>query len=126
VHLDTYHMNLEEKGFYEPILPLGPRLKYIHRSESDRGTPGMGNIHWDEIFRGLNDACYDGTLVMESFAAFNEAIIGATALWRDVVGNPDALVTDGLVASPSFARKGPNTSCSSSLGKPHDVPRWIP
>jgi hypothetical protein len=34
--------------------------------------------------------------VMESFAAVNEAIIGATALWRDVVGDPDALVTDGL------------------------------
>jgi D-psicose/D-tagatose/L-ribulose 3-epimerase len=35
-------------------------------------------------------------LVMESFAAVNEAIIGATALWRDVVGDPDALVSDGL------------------------------
>jgi D-psicose/D-tagatose/L-ribulose 3-epimerase len=34
--------------------------------------------------------------VMESFAAVNEAIIGATALWRNVVGDPDALVGDGL------------------------------
>jgi D-psicose/D-tagatose/L-ribulose 3-epimerase len=33
---------------------------------------------------------------MESFAAVNEAIIGATALWRNVVGDPDALVGDGL------------------------------
>ena len=95
-HLDTYHMNIEEKGFYEPILSLGPRLKYIHLCESDRGTPGTGNVHWEEIFRRLKDASYDGTLVMESFAAFNEAIIGAAALWRDVVGNPDALVTDGI------------------------------
>jgi D-psicose/D-tagatose/L-ribulose 3-epimerase len=95
-HLDTYHMNIEEKGFYEPILSLGPRLRYIHLSESDRGTPGTGNVHWDEVFRGLKDASYDGALVMESFAAVNEAIIGATALWRDVVGDPDALVTDGL------------------------------
>ena len=95
-HLDTYHMNIEEKGYYEPILSLGPRLKYIHLSGSDRGTPGTGNVHWDEVFRGLNDASYDGALVMESFAAFNEAIIGATALWRDVVENPDSLVTDGL------------------------------
>ncbi len=95
-HLDTYHMNIEEKGFYEPILSLGPRLRYIHLSESDRGTPGTGNVHWDEVFRGLKDASYGGALVMESFAAVNEAIIGATALWRDVVGDPDALVTDGL------------------------------
>jgi D-psicose/D-tagatose/L-ribulose 3-epimerase len=95
-HLDTYHMNIEEKGFYEPILSLGSRLKYIHLSESDRGTPGTGNVHWDDVFRGLKDASYGGALVMESFAAVNEAIIGATALWRDVVGDPDALVTDGL------------------------------
>ena len=95
-HLDTYHMNIEEKGFYEPIVSLGPRLRYIHLSESDRGTPGTGNVHWDEVFRGLEDASYEGALVMESFAAVNEAIIGATALWRDVVGDPDALVTDGL------------------------------
>lgn len=26
----------------------------------------------------------------------NEAIIGVTALWRDVVGDPDALIRDGL------------------------------
>ena len=95
-HLDTYHMNIEEKGFYEPILSLGPRLRYIHLSESDRGTPGTGNVHWDDVFRGLRDSSYDGALVMESFAAVNEAIIGATALWRDVVGDPDVLVTDGL------------------------------
>jgi D-psicose/D-tagatose/L-ribulose 3-epimerase len=95
-HLDTYHMNIEEKGFYEPILSLGPRLRYIHLSESDRGTPGTGNVHWDDVFRGLRDTSYEGALVMESFAAVNEAIIGATALWRDVVGDPDALVTDGL------------------------------
>jgi D-psicose/D-tagatose/L-ribulose 3-epimerase len=96
VHLDTYHMNIEEKGFYEPIVATGSRMQYIHLSESDRGTPGTGNVHWDEVFRGLKAIEYDGYLVMESFAAINEDIIGATALWRDVVGDPEALVRDGL------------------------------
>ena len=32
---------------------------------------------------------------MESFAAINEELAGATALWRDVVGDPEALVRDG-------------------------------
>jgi D-psicose/D-tagatose/L-ribulose 3-epimerase len=95
-HLDTYHMNIEEKGFYEPIVSLGSRLGYMHLSESDRGTPGTANVHWDEVFRGLEDIDYGGALAMESFAAVNEALIGATALWRDVVGDPDALVRDGL------------------------------
>lgn len=96
VHLDTYHMNIEEKGFYDPIVATGPRMHYIHLSESDRGTPGTGNVHWDDVFRGLNAIGYDGRLVMESFAAVNEDIIGATALWRDVVGDPQALIRDGL------------------------------
>ena len=96
VHLDTYHMNIEEKGFYDPIVATGPRMQYVHLSESDRGTPGTGNVHWDEVFRGLKAIDYDGRLVMESFAAINEDIIGATALWRDVVGDSRALVRDGL------------------------------
>jgi D-psicose/D-tagatose/L-ribulose 3-epimerase len=59
-------------------------------------TPGTANVHWDEVFRSLKDIDYGGALAMESFAAVNEALIGATALWRDVVGDPDALVRDGL------------------------------
>jgi D-psicose/D-tagatose/L-ribulose 3-epimerase len=96
VHLDTYHMNIEEKGFYDPIVATGPRMQYIHLSESDRGTPGTGNVHWDEVFRGLKAIEYDGYLVMESFAAINEDLAGATALWRDVVGDPETLIRDGL------------------------------
>jgi D-psicose/D-tagatose/L-ribulose 3-epimerase len=95
-HLDTYHMNIEERGFRPPIERLGDRLRYIHLSESDRGTPGLGNVHWDDVFAGLRAISYDGRLAMESFVAVNADIIGATAIWRDIVGDPDALIRDGL------------------------------
>jgi D-psicose/D-tagatose/L-ribulose 3-epimerase len=95
-HLDTYHMNIEEKGFRGAIELLGDRLQYIHLSESDRGTPGTGNVHWDDVFGGLQSIGYRGRLAMESFIAVNEAIIGATAIWRPIVGDPDTLVRDGL------------------------------
>ena len=96
VHLDTYYMNIEEKGFYEPIVATGKRMRYIHLSESDCGTPGTGSVHWDEVFRGLKAIDYDGYLVVESFAAINEDLAGATALWRDVVGDQETLIRDGL------------------------------
>ncbi len=96
VHLDTYHMNIEEKGFYEPIVAMGEHLQYVHLSESDRGIPGTGNVHWDDVFRGLQAIGYQGRMAMESFAAVNPDIIGATAMWRDVVGDPQRLVTDGF------------------------------
>lgn len=95
-HLDTYHMNIEEKSFRGPIELLGDRLRYIHLSESDRGTPGSGNVHWDDVFAGLRSIGYRGRLAMESFVAVNEAIIGATAIWRLLVDDPDALIRDGL------------------------------
>jgi D-psicose/D-tagatose/L-ribulose 3-epimerase len=101
VHLDTYHMNIEEKGFRDPILAAGERLRYVHLSESDRGTPGTGNVAWDDVFSALAEIGFAGDLVMESFVAVNEAVIGATAIWRDVVGDPEALVRDGL----SFLRE---------------------
>jgi hypothetical protein len=40
-----------------------------------------------------------------AFGAVNEALLGATALWRDAVGEPDALVRDGL----AFLREGKRT-----------------
>jgi D-psicose/D-tagatose/L-ribulose 3-epimerase len=95
-HLDTYHMNIEERGMRAPIERLGDRLRYMHLSESDRGTPGLGNVHWDDVFAGLQAIGYDGRLAMESFVAVNEDIIGATAIWRDIVGDPDTLIRDGL------------------------------
>ena len=105
VHLDTYHMNIEEKGFYGPITGLGSHLGYIHLSESDRGTPGTANVDWDEVFRGLNDVDYVGALALESFSSTNEALMGATALWRDVVGDPDAFVRDGFAFLREKARE---------------------
>lgn len=104
LHLDIYHMNLEEKGFEQPILQAGPRLQYIHLSESDRGTPGSGNVHWDEVFGGLAAIGYSGDMVMESFVAPNPDIARATCMWRPVVQDPAQLVREGLAFLREKAR----------------------
>jgi len=104
LHLDTYHMNIEEKGFEGPIRAAGDRLGYIHLSESDRGTPGTGNVHWDDVFAGLANIGYDGDLVMESFVAVNPDIARATCLWRPVAPDSDTLVREGLAFLREKAR----------------------
>ena len=38
VHLDTYHMNIEEPDMASPVLDVGDRLGYVHIGESNRGT----------------------------------------------------------------------------------------
>lgn len=96
IHLDTYHLNIEENGFKSPIIAAGARMKYIHLSESHRGTPGTGTVNWDEVFSGLQAIDFRGTLVMESFVKLNPDIQRATCMWRDIVTDSEKLVRDGL------------------------------
>lgn len=96
LHADTYHMNIEERGFYQPFVDAADVLGYIHMSESHRGLVGTGTINWDEAFRGLADANYTGPLVLESFAAINPDLAAATCLWRPPKETPEILAREGL------------------------------
>jgi D-psicose/D-tagatose/L-ribulose 3-epimerase len=101
IHADTYHMNIEEAGFRQALQAAGRRLGCIHCSESDRGVPGQGNVHWHEVFAGLSAIDYGGPLVLESFAAINPDLAGATCMWRTPSYTSDQLVTEGI----AFLRK---------------------
>ena len=96
VHADTYHMNIEEEGFYDPLVACSETLGYIHLSESHRGLVGTGTVDWDQVFRGLADANYKGPLALESFSAINKDLIAATCLWRPPNRPADALAAEGL------------------------------
>jgi D-psicose/D-tagatose/L-ribulose 3-epimerase len=83
IHLDTYHMNIEEKGIGNGIRRAGKHSTYIHLSESDRGVPGTGTIDWRDVFEALSDSGFDGDLVMESFVTLPPEIASALSVWRD-------------------------------------------
>lgn len=95
LHADTYHMNIEEEGFYKAIVATADVLDYIHMSESHRGLVGSGTVNWDEVWRGLKDANFTGKLVLESFASINPALAAATCLWRPPNEGPEVLATKG-------------------------------
>lgn len=97
LHADTYHMNIEEEGFYKPLVECADVLGYIHMSESHRGRLGTGTVNWDEVFRGLADAYYKGPLVLEAFTAINPELIAATRLWRPPKDAPTVIASEGLV-----------------------------
>jgi len=101
LHADTYHMNIEEEGFYTPLVNCADVLAYIHMSESHRGMIGTGTVNWDEVFRGLKDANYEGPLTLESFTSINPDIAAATKLWRSPKYTPDVFACRGL----EFLRK---------------------
>jgi D-psicose/D-tagatose/L-ribulose 3-epimerase len=85
VHLDTYHMNIEEPGFREPVLRCGEQLGYVHVGESHRGYLGSGTIDFDSFFTALGDVGYTGTIVFESFSSTVVApeLSNTLAIWRN-------------------------------------------
>jgi D-psicose/D-tagatose/L-ribulose 3-epimerase len=96
LHLDTYHMNIEERGAGNGILAGRDHLKYIHLSESDRGTPGTGTCDWDEIFATLAAIGFDGGLAMESFINMPPEIAHGLSVWRPVAESAEAVMGQGL------------------------------
>jgi D-psicose/D-tagatose/L-ribulose 3-epimerase len=96
VHLDAYHMNIEEDQFYAPIMEAMPRLCHFHLSESHRGIPGKGTVDWTEVFRALRDGDYVGYVGLESFVGASPAMAGATRSWRDLAPDSDTLIREGL------------------------------
>jgi D-psicose/D-tagatose/L-ribulose 3-epimerase len=96
LHLDTYHMNIEEKGAGNGIIVGREHLRYIHLSESDRGTPGQGTCDWDEIFATLAAVGFKGGLAMESFINMPPEIGYGLSVWRPVAESADAVIGQGL------------------------------
>jgi D-psicose/D-tagatose/L-ribulose 3-epimerase len=96
VHLDTYHMNIEEKGAANAILAARDHLRYIHLSESDRGVPGAGTCDWNEIFAALAAVNFKGGLAMESFINMPPELAFGLSVWRPVADSTEQVIGEGL------------------------------
>jgi D-psicose/D-tagatose/L-ribulose 3-epimerase len=96
VAFDTFHANIEEKGFADACRRIGGHLKHVQISENDRGTPGSGHIDWVSLLRALRDLEYDGWLTIESFGPSLGAFSAAVAIWRDIEPTPYSIAFDGI------------------------------
>ncbi len=96
VHLDTYHMNIEERDFYEAVRKAGAFLGHVHCAENDRGIPGTGHIDWAGFFRGLNEVEYDGWIIVESFFEPIPSIVEFSPIWRSLAPDADTLARESL------------------------------
>ena len=77
LHLDTFHMNIEEKDQAAAIRKAGRRLGHFHACGSDRGTPGKDHIAWKPIVKALKDIQYKGDVVIESFTTDVKVKVGS-------------------------------------------------
>lgn len=96
IHLDTYHMNIEEKGFRSGILKAGRHLKYIHLSESDRGVPGTGTVDFAATMAALAEIGFEGDIVGEAFINMPPALARALSVWRPVAKSAEEVLDPGM------------------------------
>ena len=82
VHLDTFHMNIEEKDSAKAILKAGKLLGHFHACGCDRGQPGNDHIDWASIAAALKKIQYDKAVVIETFTTDVKIIAAAAAIWR--------------------------------------------
>lgn len=96
LHLDTFHMNIEEANFKTPILNAGNQLKHIHITESHRGMLGEGTVNWVELFDALQAISFEGNLVLENFSSSISGMQQAVSLWQTSPYDADELAMNSL------------------------------
>ncbi len=86
VHLDCYHMNIEEADVGAAILEAGAYLGYFHTGDSNRGYLGSGSIDFGRIFRALVRSGYGGPITFESFSSkvVGQPLEGILGIWRNL------------------------------------------
>ena len=110
IHLDTYHMNIEEDDFVRPVLEVGDRLGYVHIGENHRGYLGSGHLDFTSFFHALADIGYTGPITFESFssAVVARGLSNDLAIWRnlwsdgeDLARHARAFIANQLTGRPA-------------------------
>ncbi len=65
IHLDAYHMNIEESDIQQAIIETGGLLGYFHAGDSHRGYLGSGPIDLAGVFRALAKANGQGPITVD-------------------------------------------------------------
>lgn len=93
LHLDTFHMNIDEGDMIRAIETANEKILYIEIVENHRGYLGTGNVDFPRVFRALAKIGYSGPLGFEAFSAHTASPGQRTALrlWRDMWQDSDDL-----------------------------------
>ena len=92
---DSHHAHIEEKNSAEQIKKYKDLIGHVHISESDRGTPGSGQVLWDHIFSSLALIDYEGWLTIEAFSRNKAEFASGINVWRNYQSSLEEVHRDG-------------------------------
>lgn len=98
LHLDTYHMHIEEDNMEKSVLAASDKLGYIHIGESHRGYLGTGNVNFAAFFNALKKIQYQGPITFESFSSkvVDPSLSNTLCVWRNLWSDSDDLASKAL------------------------------
>lgn len=93
LHLDTFHMSIEEADPSSALKCAMPHLFYFELDQSHRGMLGAGSLDVRALLRTAVAAGYRGIVGVEAFSRSRMAPDHASglAIWRDTFTDSDAL-----------------------------------
>jgi D-psicose/D-tagatose/L-ribulose 3-epimerase len=91
---DTFHAHIVEMDPRAALQECEDVLEYVHISENDRSTPGVGQVDWDTTFAALREIGYDGWYTIEAFGDQLPALAAATKIWRRMYDTEEQLARD--------------------------------
>ncbi len=110
VHLDSFHMLIEENNIFDTIAGVANagRLGHLHLGESNRRIPGIGpsNIDWHRFITTLKKVKYSGPLVLEPFVLPEAFNAHRTRTWRSLNRSSEIYdMTQDAAQGAAFLRK---------------------
>jgi len=99
LHLDTFHMNIEETDLREAILRAKGRIGFFHVNENNRQLPHTDSrMNWPGIAAALKQAGYSGPIVIESVVRPHCQFAQFFRIWRDLANPPGDVDYDSAAA----------------------------
>ncbi|GER23777.1 epimerase [Zafaria cholistanensis] len=96
IHLDTFHMAIEESDASAAIRTALPKLGYLELGQSGRGQLSSGAVDIAAIVHQALDAGYQGRWGVEAFSrsVLAPAVADMLAIWRHPYGDGAAFAAD--------------------------------
>ena len=85
IHLDTFHMAIEEADSAAALVAAVPKLGYLELGQSGRGRLATGSVDVDALVRTAIAAGYTGRIGIEAFRrpGLPSSVADLLAIWRD-------------------------------------------
>lgn len=98
LHLDTFHMNIEEDNMLAALEAALPHLVYLELDQNHRGRPDGGTIDFTPLLHRVLAAGYHDIIGIE---AFSNRVIGpeigaAIGIWRNLFDEGESVGRAGV------------------------------